>query len=292
MGMHTMDRDRAVRNALIYTLMANSAVAVAKILYGYIIHSIAMTSDGFHSFFDGVSNVVGLLGIWIASRPPDREHPYGHKKYETLFTMSIAFMIFLTCYQILKRVYESFYEDHNTVATPESFIVMLVTLAVNISVVRYEIRQGRRLGSDFLIADAKHTKSDILATIGVLVSLILTKMGYPLSDPIIGVIITVLIARVGYDILKTASQTLVDTICIDTYDVEGAVKGIKGVRGCHDIRTRGSAQSIFLDLHVLVDPRLSIEKAHEISDNVESAVKRKFPSVVDIVVHIEPEEKN
>ncbi len=287
-----MDRDRAVRNVLIYTLLANIAVAAAKILYGYFIHSIAMTSDGFHSFFDGVSNVVGLLGIWIASHPPDREHPYGHKKYETLFTMSIAFMIFLTCYQILKRVYESFSEDHWTIATPESFIVMLVTMAVNIGVMVYETRKGREFGSDFLIADAKHTKSDIMATIAVIVSLILTKMGYPRADPVIGVIIAVLIARVGYNILKSASQTLVDSVCIDTYDVERVVKSIKGVRGCHDIRTRGSAQSIFLDLHVLVDPRLSTGKAHEIADNVESAIKHNFPSVMDIVVHIEPAEKH
>lgn len=287
-----MDRDRAVRNVLIYTLLANIAVALAKILYGYFIRSIAMTSDGFHSFFDGVSNVVGLLGIWIASHPPDREHPYGHKKYETLFTMSIAFMIFLTCYQILRRVYESFSEDHRIIATPESFIVMLVTMAVNIGVMVYETRKGREFGSDFLIADAKHTKSDIMATIAVIVSLILTKMGYPRADPVIGVIITVLIARVGYNILKSASQTLVDSVCIDTYDVERVVKSIKGVRGCHDIRTRGSAQSIFLDLHVLVDPRLSTGKAHEIADNVESAVKHNFPSVMDIVVHIEPGEKH
>lgn len=287
-----MDRDRAVRNVLIYTLLANISVAVAKILYGYFIRSIAMTSDGFHSFFDGVSNVVGLLGIWIASHPPDREHPYGHKKYETLFTMSIAFMIFLTCYQILRRVYESFSEDHRIIATPESFIVMLVTMAVNIGVMVYETRKGREFGSDFLIADAKHTKSDIMATIAVIVSLILTKMGYPRADPVIGVIITVLIAKVGYDILKSASQTLVDSVCIDTYDVERVIKNVKGVRGCHDIRTRGSAQSIFLDLHVLVDPRLSTGKAHEIADNVESAVKHNFPSVTDIVVHIEPGEKH
>lgn len=286
-----MDRTTGIRRVLIYTFAANSLVAAAKIVYGYTTNSIGMTSDGFHSLFDGVSNIVGLVGIWIASGPPDKNHPYGHKKYETLFTLAIASMIFFTCYQILRKVYGSFYDTHKVDVTSISFIVMLMTMAVNIIVMIYETKKGRELMSDFLIADAKHTKSDIMTSLAVILGLIASGLGYQKADIAIGIVITFFIARIGYEILKTASDTLVDTICIDTSAVESVVVGTPGVNGCHDIRTRGTVTSVFLDLHILVDPALSLENAHRIADSVESGVKKNFPTVVDIVVHVEPDEK-
>ena len=278
-----------VRKVLIITLILNSFVAFAKVFYGHMTSSVAMMSDGFHSFFDGISNVVGLVGTWIASHPPDENHPYGHGKYETLFTIIIAVMIFTSCFQILKKVYLYFIEGYKTSVTSISFIVILVTMGVNIFVTLYESRKGKKLGSSFLIADAKHTKSDILASIAVLISLFFAKMGYYLADPIVGIIITFFIARIGYEILRDASDTLVDTICIDTSAIKFVVNSIEGVQGCHDIRTRGSVNSTYVDLHVLVRSDLPIETAHEIADNIEKGIKKEFPSVVDIVVHIEPD---
>jgi cation diffusion facilitator family transporter len=279
----------SVRRVLIVTLILNAAVALAKVVYGYVTNSVAMTSDGFHSFFDGVSNVVGLIGIWIAAHPPDAEHPYGHKKYETLFTIIIAVMIFATCFQILKKVYSSFLQEGAVVVTEASFIIMFLTLCVNIFVMLYESKKGKQLGSDFLTADAMHTKSDIFVSLAVVVSLILTKAGYPRADTIVGIIITFFIARIGYGILKDASRVLVDTTRLGTSEIESVVNSIDGVRGCHDIRTRGSSNAVYLDLHVLVDRNLSIEKAHGIADRIEESIKKEFPAVVDIVVHVEPE---
>lgn len=278
-----------VRKVLIITLVLNSFVAAAKVLYGYMTSSVAMMSDGFHSFFDGISNVVGLVGTWIASHPPDENHPYGHEKYETLFTIIISVMIFTTCLQILQKVYKFFFEGYETRVTSISFMVMLITIGVNIFVTMYESKKGKELGSSFLIADAKHTKSDILASIAVIASLFFAKWGYNLADPVVGIIITFFIARIGYGILKDASNVLVDTICIDTSAIKFVVNSIEGVQGCHGIRTRGSANSTYLDLHVLVKSDLPIEKAHEIADNIENEIKKEFPSVVDIVVHIEPD---
>jgi cation diffusion facilitator family transporter len=279
----------SVRRVLIVTLILNSAVALAKITYGYVTNSVAMTSDGFHSFFDGVSNIVGLIGIWIASHPPDAEHPYGHKKYETLFTVLIAVMIFATCFQILKKVYSSFMLEGAVMVTETSFIIMFLTVSVNIFVMLYESKKGKQLGSDFLTADAMHTKSDIFVSLAVIVSLVLTRAGYPRADTIVGIIITFFIARIGYKILRDASSVLVDAIRLDTSTIESVVNGIDGVKGCHDIRTRGSASSVYLDLHVLVDRTLSVEKAHGIADSIEEKIKKEFPAVVDIVVHVEPE---
>jgi cation diffusion facilitator family transporter len=278
-----------VRKVLLYTLCLNSFVAFAKIIYGYITNSVAIMSDGFHSFFDGISNIVGLVGTWIASHPPDEDHPYGHGKYETLFTIIISVMIFTTCFQILKKVYFSFVEGYRTIVTPLSFTIMFITMGVNIFVMLYESKKGKELESSFLIADAMHTKSDIFASLAVIISLIFTKIGYPLADPLMGIFITFFIARIGYHILKEASDILVDTVCLDTSAIRFVVDRVNGVKGCHDIRTRGSMNSVYLDLHVLVDSNLPTEKAHEIADNIEKEIKQEFPAIVDIVVHIEPD---
>ena len=128
-----------------------------------------------------------------------------------------------------------------------------------------------------------------MASIGVIVSLIITKSGYHIADTIAGLVIAFLIARIGYEILKRASDVLVDTICIDTTALEGVIKSVEGVKGCHDIRTRGTENAINLDLHILVDPKISAEEAHKIADSVEEKIKGSFPAVTDIVVHIEPE---
>lgn len=277
-----------VRKVLVLTLILNILVALAKALYGFITNSVAMISDGFHSFFDGTSNVIGLVGIWIASHPPDEDHPYGHKKYETLFTIIISVMLFTTCFEILKKVYQSFHEAHTIQVTLVSFIIMLMTIGVNIFVMIYERAKGKQLGSEFLIADAKHTKSDILVSLAVIASLVLSRLGYHHADVIVGLIVTFFIARIGYEILKDASTVLVDTVCINTSAVESVVNSLDGVKGCHGIRTRGSENAIYLDLHVLVDGHLSTEKSHGIADRIEDTIRREFPSVVDIVVHIEP----
>ncbi|NWF97973.1 MAG: cation transporter [Nitrospirae bacterium] len=277
-----------VRNVLLYTLIFNTAVASAKIIYGYITCSIAMLSDGYHSLFDGVSNIIGIIGIWIASNPPDKEHPYGHNKYETLFTIAIGIMIFFTCFQIVKKVYDSFFDTHKVIVTNISFTIMLLTLVVNIIVMSYESRKGKQLGSEFLIADANHTKSDILVSLSVIISLFLTRAGYSYADAVAGIILVFLIARIGFKIIKEASDVLVDKICMDTSAVESVVNNIEGVKGCHDIRTRGSSSYTYLDLHVLVDGEMSTEKSHNIADKVEKKIKDEFSNVVDIVVHIEP----
>lgn len=285
----TGDYSSQVRKVLIYTLILNALVAGAKVIYGLITNSVAMMSDGFHSVFDSTSNVIGLIGIWIASRPPDEKHPYGHKKYETLFTIIIAVMLFTTCFEILKKAYQSFHEDHRTNVTQTSFLIMLVTMGVNIFVMFYEKKKGKLLGSEFLIADAKHTKSDILVSLTVIMSLVFTKMGYHRADIIVGLIIAVFIAKIGYEILKNASEVLVDTVCMDTSAIEFVVSSVEGAKGCHEIRTRGSVNAIYLDLHVVVDRNISTEKSHSIADSIEEKIKKNFPSVVDIVVHIEPE---
>ncbi len=283
-----MARLGKVRQVLLYTLFLNIAVAAAKIIYGYATGSISMLSDGFHSFFDGTSNIIGLIGIWIASQPPDEDHPYGHRKFETLATIAIAVLIFGAGIEILREAYYRLKTAGAPEVTSLSFIIMALTLLVNFGVMTYETKKGRELKSDFLLADAMHTKSDIYVSLSVVISLIASKIGYPVVDVIAAVVITVFIARAGFSILKSATAVLTDSACINPDDIKGLVNSVKGVQDCHGIRTRGNEDFANIDLHVLVDPEIKVREAHAVAHSVEEAIKKNFPSVVDVVIHIEP----
>jgi len=285
-----LDRTSEIRKVLLITLALNLLVSAAKVFYGYITHSISIFSDGFHSLFDGVSNIVGLAGIYIASHPPDEKHPYGHRRYETVFTIFVGLLMLLTCFEVFKKVYESLIGKHLTVVAAESFLVMLITMAINIFVSTYEKRKGEKLNSEFLIADSRHTKSDIYVSIGVIVSLVFIKLGFPIADPITGVIVGIFIAKAGIDIIRESTETLVDRTQMDISIIKEIACTVDGVMECHEIRTRGTKSHIFVDLHVLVDPSLSVENAHRIAETVEKEIKSKISEVVDVVVHIEPSE--
>lgn len=283
-----MNRIADIRKVLIITLLLNFLVSGVKIFYGYLTNSIAILSDGFHSLFDGVSNVVGLLGIYLSSHPPDEKHPYGHRKYETLFTIFVGLLMFVTCAEIFKRVYDSLTDTHIVEITNASFIIMICTMLINIFVARYEVKKGRELKSEYLLADSQHTKSDIFISVGVIISLVMMKLGLVFADIVTGAVVGIFVARAGINIIKEAAETLVDRTKIDKSKIKEVVNQVKGVRGCHEVRTRGTISHVFLDLHLLVDSSLSVHEAHDIAHLAEIEIKKRFPEVVDIVVHIEP----
>jgi cation diffusion facilitator family transporter len=266
-------------------------VASAKLFYGWLIHSASMTADGFHSFSDGSSNIIGLFGIWVASRPVDETHPYGHKKYETLTSVGISVLLFLVCFNVVREGVLRFLHPVIPEVNVKSFLVMGVTLAVNIGVMIYENRKGIVLKSDILISDALHTRSDILTSSSVILTLIGIKFGYPILDPIASLIIAVFIGYAAVDILKKSSWVLSDGVAIQIEQIEKVVLAIKGVKKCHRIRSRGRTDDIHIDLHVLVDPEMHIHQAHHLSYAIENKIKRDFRGVTDVVVHMEPMEE-
>lgn len=283
-----MDRTSEIRKVLLITLALNILVSAAKVFYGYITGSISIFSDGFHSLFDGVSNIVGLIGIYIASHPPDEKHPYGHRKYETVFTIFVGLLMLFTCFEVFRKVYESLTDKHETTITTASFFVMVITLIINIFVSVYEKQRGEKLNSEFLIADSKHSKSDIYVSLGVIVSLIFIKSGFPIADSIAGSVVGIFIAKAGIDIIRESTETLVDRTQMDTSIIKEIICTVDGVMECHEIRTRGTKSHVFIDLHILVNPSLSVENAHRIAEAVEKEIKSKISEIVDVVVHIEP----
>ncbi|HMK56137.1 MAG TPA: cation diffusion facilitator family transporter [Dissulfurispiraceae bacterium] len=283
-----MNRISEVRKVLTITLALNILVSGAKIAYGFMTHSVAISSDGFHSLFDGISNVVGLIGVYLASHPADERHPYGHRKYETVFTIFIGVLMLFTCFEIFKGVYDSFAGRQLPIVGPESFILMVATTSVNIFVTLYEKKKGKELASEYLIADAGHTRSDIYVSLGVIVSLVLTEIGLAYADAIAGAVVGIFVAKAGFDIIKEAAETLIDKSQVDPSKILQVAECVDGVVECHHIRTRGTSDSIFVDLHCLVHPELSVDNAHGIAHKVEAEIRQKFPAVVDVVVHLEP----
>lgn len=286
-----MNSYTSIRKILIYTLLLNMLVAASKLIYGHITDSLSMVADGYHSFFDGTSNVVGLVGIWFAYHPPDKNHPYGHKKYETLASLGISILLFLTCYQVLQSAYLRFKDSIVPEVTSFSFLVMFVTMGINIYVMRWERLKGRELKSEILISDSLHTRSDVFASVSVLVSLGAAGFGFPIIDPIAAFIIAILIGKTGYEILLEATKVLSDYSRISPTLIRDVVLGVDGVRECHEIRTRGTATDVSVDLRLHVPPDMDIEGAHHLAHKVEDRIKEEFTDVTEVVVHVEPEEK-
>jgi cation diffusion facilitator family transporter len=289
--MDSEERYQEIRRILIYILILNWGVAAAKLFYGWVIRSASMTADGFHSFSDGASNIIGLFGIWVASRPVDQSHPYGHKKYETLTSVAISALLFLVCLNVVREGVIRFLHPVIPKVDVKSFLVMGVTLAVNIAVMIYERKRGRALRSDILISDALHTRADILTSTSVIITLIGIKMGYPILDPIASLIIAVFIGYAAIVILRESSRVLSDGVAIREEEIEKVVLNIKGVKEVHQVRSRGRPDDIHVDLHVLVDPEMHVHRAHHLSYAIENKIKRDLRGVTDVVVHMEPKEE-
>jgi cation diffusion facilitator family transporter len=281
-------RTVAVRWVLWVVLALNLLVALAKLAYGLATGSLSMQADGFHSLFDGVSNVVGLIGLWLADAPPDDEHPYGHKKFETLAAAAIGGLLIGTCLYLLWISYRHWQEAVHPDVTGASFGVMLATMAVNYGVMKWERRQGERLRSEILVADSRHTGSDILTSFSVLAGLAAVQMGFPIIDPLVAIAIAGIIAWTAMEVLLETSRSLIDTARLPPAAVGAVAMEIDGVSGCRHIRTRGLASHVFVDLAVMVRPTMTVAEAHGVAHRVEQDIKKQFPGVAEVIVHIEP----
>ena len=281
-------RFRQIRNVMVYILFLNLAVSFAKIAYGMYTNVLSMQSDGYHSLFDGVSNIVGLIGIQIAAKPPDKEHPYGHRKFETLASIVIAVILAVVAFEIVHSAFDRFGTGSAPEVTVISFVIMLGTMCVNYGVTTYEHKKGTELNSEVLLADSAHTRSDIYVSLSVIIGLIAIHFGYPVIDPIVSVLIALVILHAGAEIIFHSVSILADESQLDTDEIAEVVRNVEGVIDCHKIRTRGPPGNIFIDLHVEVDPEMTTYKSHTISHIVQYRIKESFDGIEDVLVHIEP----
>ena len=282
------DRHRSVVRVLRRVLILNLIVAIAKVSLGYFSGAVSILSDGFHSLADASSNVVALVGVSAAQRPADENHPYGHRKYETMASVAILMFMLLVLSEVARNAIAHLRAPAVPTVLPAGIITMVATLVINVFVVRYESRAGRRLRSEVLGADAKHTKSDVWTTIAVLAALTGVALGYPVLDPIAGLVVSVFIGYACWQIAREASGVLADEIVLAEENIRSVVQSVPGVIGCEKIRTRGPADSVFVDLHLWIDARTPLGEAHALSHVVKDRLMARFPEIVDVVIHIEP----
>jgi cation diffusion facilitator family transporter len=270
-------------------LVLNLCVAVAKIAFGYSSGAISILSDGFHSLTDAASNVVGLVGVRAARQPPDVDHPYGHRKYETVAAAAVTGFLVAVIVEVLRNALNHL---SGRAAPPDinaaGFVIMIVTIAINLAVVRYESNEARRLHSEILLADATQTRGDVWTSVAVIVALAGARAGMPILDPVAAMVVAGFIGRAGFEIAATTTRILSDRVVLPEADIERVVMSVHGILGCHQIRTRGSADHVFLDLHVWMAAEMHLVDAHALSHVVKDRLMARYPQIADAVIHLEP----
>lgn len=291
-------RSAGISRVLWQILGLNVLVAVSKVIWGIISGSTAMFADGIHSFTDGSGNIVALIAMKAASKPPDKDHPYGHHKYESFASAVIGIMLCLAAWKVVSGSVSALVAFARSGVHPRvevtaiSFAVMLVTLTINVFVVWFEIRRGRELGSEVLQSDAKHTLSDIWVTLGVIVSLVLVKAGVPIADPIVGLFVAFAILWAALEVFKGVNTTFSDQERLDPHAVRTKVLSFPGVLGCHNIRSRGTGAIIHMDLSILVNPVITVEEGHAIARDLEHFLCEQYEGLADVVIHVEPDNED
>ncbi|MEH2027444.1 cation diffusion facilitator family transporter [Nostoc sp.] len=285
----TYDNRAEVRKVLIITLLLNLFVLGLKALVGYWTGSLSLLADALHSVTDSANNVLGLIASKFSSPQPDREHPYGHSKFEAVGALGIASFLGIACFEILqgaiKRILKGGAEP--IIISPPELWLLLIVLGVNIFVAFYERAVGKRVGSSILIADATHTMSDIWVTISVIAGLIGVWLGYQWMDLVLAFPVALLVFWSGWSVLKENLPWLVDQMAIAPEAIHAIATSVPGVINCHAIASRGVlGRQVFIEMHLIVDAP-DVETAHQITEEVESRLEERFRPV-RILIHVEP----
>ena len=285
-------RASAVSTVLYRVLFLNLIVAVAKIALGTATGAVSILSDGYHSLTDTASNIVGIVGVRIAGAPPDVDHPYGHRKFETIASLGILIFLILVLQEVLSAAWERFQAGGQPEINALTFVVMGGTFLVNLGVVFYERSAGKRLSSEVLLADAHHTLSDLMTSATVIAALVGVQLGYLWLDPVAAIVVAVFIGYACWEIFQSTTGILADRFVIPEQEILDVVTSVPEVLGAHHVRTRGSADFVFLDLHIWMDADMRLEDAHRLSHVVKDRLMARFPQIKDAIIHIEPPPKN
>jgi cation diffusion facilitator family transporter len=282
------DRTASIQRVFLGLLVANLAVVGAKLFVGIAAGSLSVIGDAIHSSVDAFNNIVFTVLMRYAGAEPDDEHPYGHGKFEVLGALGIVVFLMVASVELIKSAVGRLLAGAPPPDISSLGLWLLVgTLAVNLWVAWYEARKGRQLSSDLLLADAAHTRVDVVITIGVILGAIASRARVPHMDPVIALAIVVMIVRVAWQILKRGVPVLVDQAAHHPDLVRHSAEGVDGVRSAYDIRSRLAAGVAFAELTIGVSSQLPVDQAHAISDAVERRLKEEL-RLDRVVVHIEP----
>jgi len=282
------DRTALVRRVLIGLFFANLAVVVAKLGVGLTARSLAVLGDALHSSVDALNNLLALVVVRVAAQAPDEDHPYGHRKFETLGALAIVGFLSITCFELARDALARLFGTRTVPHVTDAQLMILVGgLGINALVAWYEHRRGEQLESELLVSDAAHTRSDVYITTGVIIGLLLSRRGWWWADPALGLVIAILIVRVGYQITQRTVPILVDQRALPRGEIQSVAEGVAGVRGAYDIRSRGGGQARYAEVTIAVDPATNVAAAHAIADEVEHRLKHDL-RLDEVTVHVEP----
>lgn len=289
MRITRIDELMKVRKILLSVLAINVVLSASKLLLGFSSGTLSLVAEGFHSLLDSSANAVAALGLSVSMRPPDEEHPYGHRKFEALSAIAISFFMFLASFEVLQEVIHRLLskEIHHPNSNALSFAVVIINLGMNIVISTWERKRSEQLKSSLLLADSKHTMSDVWATLALLVTLAALQFNLHFVDIICSILIVGIILHAGFEVIMSHLGPLVDSAMLDPRGVEELVLSVPGVVSCHKVRSRGMSDYVFVDLHVQVNRTMSIEAAHSISFAVEDAIKGFDTRVSEVLVHLE-----
>jgi len=286
-------RKKAMDKATWWGLIVNLLLSIGKLVFGFIGHSQALIADGLHSLSDLVSDGMVLLATHHSNVDADEDHPYGHARYETFATITLA--VLLTAVGIgigvdaINRLI-----DYQNIATPTLITLIIAGLSVLSKEILYQYTMivARRVKSKLLEANAWHHRSDAISSIVVFVGIAGAIWGYPLLDSVAAIIVAFMVCKIGWDLGHQSFQELVDTgLEPETLKaMEAAILSVDGVNQMHMLRTRRMGHSALADVHILVSPKLSVSEGHQISEAVELALTLQFDEVNDVTVHIDPED--
>lgn len=282
------DHRQTVQRVLVLTLVLNVSVVALKGAVGWWTGSLSLVADALHSVTDSANNVLGLMANRLADPHPDREHPYGHQKYEAVGALGIAALLGIACFEILQTaVARALGGGGNVQVSATALWLMLAVLGINIAVAYYERRVGRRLGSTILLADAHHTMGDTWITMAVIVGLIGAWRGVDWLDGVLAFPVALLVFRSGWAVLRENLPWLVDEMAIAPEAIHAQVMAVPGVVNCHSLASRGLlGRQVFIDMHLVVQPD-TVAAAHGVTEAVEARLQQAF-GPARITIHVEP----
>ena len=283
------ERRAAVRRVFLLTLGLNAVVAIAKAGYGWMSGSLTLGTDSLHSVLDASSNVLALFGLRWASVPADARHPYGRQKIEILAALGIGVLIVVGLFEFGTAAIHSLIDRHPAPRIGlAGFAIVLGTMAVNFWVARYEQRKATELGSALLRADARHTQSDLYASVAVVASFIAARAGLAWADGVATLLLVALIGHAAWDVFRDNVPVLIDAAMLDPRSVAAFAGPLAGGGSIHRVRSRGVRGAVELDLHLEVAPDMTVSEAHDLARAITNELKVKFPEVSDVIIHIEP----
>jgi cation diffusion facilitator family transporter len=280
-----------VRRVFFGLLVANLLVVGAKLAVGLRAGSLAILGSALDSSVDVLNNALALIVVRVAAKAPDEDHPYGHGKFETLGALAIVGFLAITCFELMRGAVKELLEGGHAVAVTDAQLALLVlTLGLNVVLAWYENRRGLELRSELLIADAAHTRTDVLITVGVLSGVLFARQGWWWVDPALAVVVALLIVLVAYRILVRTVPVLVDERALPTREIQETAEAVPGVKSAYGIRSRGSRGPVdrrYAEVTIAVDRKSDVAAAHAIADRVEERLKNDL-RLHEVTVHVEP----